>query len=68
MQILHYQVYDSVPQEMIRRYLEAKRVPRAFICAIQEIYLEVGTCVRTEDTRYFLGEVGVHQGSVHYFF
>ncbi|XP_074356653.1 uncharacterized protein LOC141696407 [Apium graveolens] len=57
--------YDSVPREVIWKSLVAKGVPWIYLRAIQEMYFQVRTCVRTPvgDIYYFAVEIGLHQGS-----
>ncbi|XP_074352196.1 uncharacterized protein LOC141691370 [Apium graveolens] len=57
--------YDSVPREVIWKSLVAKGVPWIYLRAIQEMYFQVRTCVRTPvgDTQYFTVGIGLHQGS-----
>ncbi|XP_074327662.1 uncharacterized protein LOC141665577 [Apium graveolens] len=57
--------YDSVPREVIWESLVAKGVSWIYLRAIQEMYFQVRTCVRTPvgDTHYFPVGIGLHQGS-----
>ncbi|XP_074373850.1 uncharacterized protein LOC141714217 [Apium graveolens] len=57
--------YNSVPREVIWESLVAKGVPWIYLRAIQEMYFQVRTCVRTPvgDTHYVPVGIGLHQGS-----
>lgn len=57
--------YDSIPRDVIWRSLVERRVSSLYVRAIQDMYSQARTCVRTPvgDTRYFPVEIGLHQGS-----
>ncbi|KAL6572318.1 hypothetical protein OROMI_013276 [Orobanche minor] len=56
--------YDSIPWDVIWRSLEERRVSLQFVRAIQDMYIQARTCVRTPvgDTQFFPIEIGMHQG------
>ncbi|KAL6521651.1 hypothetical protein OROGR_018220 [Orobanche gracilis] len=57
--------YDSILRDVIWRSLEERGVSSLYARAIQDMYSQARTCVRTPvgDTPYFPVEVGLHQGS-----
>lgn len=57
--------YDSIPRDVIWRSLEERGVSSLYVTAIQDMYSQATTCVRTPvgDTHYFPVGIGLHQGS-----
>ena len=57
--------YDRVPREVLWEYLAKKRMSKAYIRAIKDMYKRVKTSVRSSasDTEYFSIDIGLYQGS-----
>ena len=57
--------YDKIPRNVMWWSLDKHKVPSKYVTLIKDMYNNVVTSVRTNDsnTYYFLIKIGLHQGS-----